>query len=261
MSKMSKFPIPKIIHLSYKSKEEILPEWKDVLSAWKKTNPTWEIKFWSDKDNEELVLSEFPWFYETYKKFKYNIQRADAVRCCYLFKYGGLYIDMDYLPINKIDKLFYNNINDNQIYITMNTSCLYFINSFMASKSGCLFWIDYLKEIIKTKVKWYWTKSLEVFYTTGPFQLTKCIKKSTITFGFISPYLIHKCDICNLQNDDKCTSLYLKKIKGQSWNTIDIKLFNVLFCNKYVSLILFFIILYLIFYYSSKKYICKYSCT
>lgn len=32
----SQFPIPKIIHLSYKSEKEILPEWKDVIPAWKK---------------------------------------------------------------------------------------------------------------------------------------------------------------------------------------------------------------------------------
>ena len=30
------FPIPKIVHLSYKSEEQILPEWKDVIPAWKK---------------------------------------------------------------------------------------------------------------------------------------------------------------------------------------------------------------------------------
>jgi mannosyltransferase OCH1-like enzyme len=262
------FPIPKIVHLSYKSEEQILPEWKDVIPAWKKTNPSWEIKFWSDKDNEDLVKNEFPWFYDTYKNFKYNIQRADAVRCCYLFKYGGLYIDMDYLPINKIDKLFYNevnnkNVNDNQIYITLNSSGVYFVNSFMASKPGCEFWLKYLKKIMKVKTKWYWTKTFKVFYTTGPFILTKCIKNSTMTFGFISPKLIHKCDICELQEDSNnniCMSIYFKRIKGQSWYENDIRIFNTIFCNKYKSLLILLIILYILFYFSSKNYICKYSC-
>ena len=66
----AEFPIPKIVHLSYKSEKEILPEWKDVLPAWKKTNPSWEIKFWSDQDNEDLIRNDFPWFYDKYKNFK-----------------------------------------------------------------------------------------------------------------------------------------------------------------------------------------------
>jgi mannosyltransferase OCH1-like enzyme len=263
---MSKFPIPKIIHLSYKSKEEIIPEWKDVLSAWKKTNPTWEIKFWSDKDNEELVLSEFPWFYKTYKNFKYNIQRADAVRCCYLFKYGGLYIDMDYLPLNNIDKLFYNeqynkNVNDNQIYLTLNTNGLVYFNSFMASKPGNNFWIEYLKSIMKTIPKWYWSKYFYVYNTTGPFKLSENVKNYNSVIGLINPSLIHSCEVCDIENNKNlCKSIYFKRLKGQTWNSIDSKIINYFICNKILCILIFFIIMYLLFYFSSKKYICKYRC-
>ena len=262
---LSEFPIPKIIHLSYKSEEEILPEWKNVLPAWKKTNPTWKIKFWSDEDNEKIVKDEFPWFYETYKNFKHNIQRVDAVRCCYLYKYGGLYIDMDYLPLNSIDKLFYNeknkNINDNQIYLTTSTNVPMFTNSFMASKPNCELWIKYLKSIMKTKTKWYWSKHMEVMYTTGPNKLNSVLKENNIVIGLINPYLIHSCNVCELDDEQKCTSIYLRKIQGQSWNSGDSHFLNWILCNKYKSLLVLMIILYLIFYFSSKDYICKYSCS
>jgi mannosyltransferase OCH1-like enzyme len=263
---VEEFPIPKIIHLTYKSKKEILPEWKDVIPSWKKTNPTWEIKFWSDKDNEELVKNEFPWFYETYKNFRYNIQRADAVRCCYLYKYGGLYIDMDYLPVNKIDKLFYSekNKNNNQIYLTTSVNIPIFTNSFMASKQNCNFWIEFLKSIMNTKIKWYWTKHLEVMYTTGPNKLNNFTKTTNIIIGIINPHLIQSCDVCEINkniNSDKCISIYLKKIKGGSWNSIDSLILNWILCNRYKSLLILIFILYLIFYFSSKSYICKYSCS
>jgi mannosyltransferase OCH1-like enzyme len=258
------FPIPKIIHLSYISEKEILTEWKEVIPAWKKTNPNWTIKFWSDKDNEELVKNEFNWFYKTYKKLKYNIQRADAVRCCYLFKYGGLYIDMDYLPVNKIDKLFYSekNKNDNQIYLTLNTNGLIYFNSFMASKPGCKIWIEYLKSIMNTKIKWYWTKYFYVYNTTGPFQLTKIVNKYNYIIGHINPRLIHKCEVCDLDKTEEsiCTSIYFRRIKGQSWNEYDSNIINFFVCNKTLFLLLLLFILYMIFYFSSKNYICKYSC-
>ena len=263
----AEFPIPKIVHLSYKSEKEILPEWKDVLPAWKKTNPSWEIKFWSDQDNEDLIRNDFPWFYEKYKNFKYGIQRADAVRCCYLYKYGGLYIDMDYLPVGKIDKLFYNevdnkNINDNQIYLTLNTNGLIFFNSFMASKPGNTFWINYLKSIMKTKIKWYWTKYFYVYYTTGPFKLTYNVKKYNSIIGLINPALIHKCEVCDIDKNENnvCKSIYFKRLKGQTWNSLDSKYINFFVCNKYLSVVIFFILLYILFYFSSKNYICKYSC-
>ena len=262
----SHFPIPKIVHLSYKSEKEILPEWKDVIPAWKKTNPTWEIKFWSDQDNEKIVKEEFPWFYDTYKNFKYNIQRVDSVRCCYLFKYGGLYIDMDYLPINKIDKLFYNetnnkNINDNQIYLTLNTNGLIYFNSFMASKPGNTFWIDYLKSIMKTKRKWFWTKHFYVYFTTGPFKLSENVKNYNNVIGLINPKLIHKCEVCDIDNDDNvCKSIYFKRIKGQTWNSLDSKIINYFVCNKMLCILIFFILLFILYYYLSKDYVCKYSC-
>lgn len=179
----------------------------------KKTNPTWEIKFWSDQDNEKIVKDEFPWFYDTYKNFKHNIQRADSVRCCYLFKYGGLYIDMDYLPVNNIDKLFYNekNINDNQIYLTTSPNVQLFTNSFMASKPNCDFWIKYLKSIMKTKTKWYLGKHIEVMCTTGPNKLNSVLKENKTVIGLINPYLIHSCNVCESDDEQKCTSIYLKK--------------------------------------------------
>jgi mannosyltransferase OCH1-like enzyme len=173
---------------------------------------------------------------------------------------------MDYLPVNNIDKLFYNDKanggkNDNQIYLTTSTNVPLFTNSFMASKPNCDFWIKYLKSIMKTKIKWYWSKHMEVMYTTGPNKLNSVVKENNTVIGLINPYLIHACNVCELEDDQKCTSIFLKKIKGQSWNSSDSLFLNWILCNKYKSLLIFLIILYFIFFYSSKDYICKYSCS
>lgn len=260
------FPIPKIIHLTYKSESEILPEWKNVINRWNTTNPSWEIKFWNDEQNEELVKTDFPWFYNTYMNFPYAIQRADAVRCCYLYKYGGLYIDMDYEPMNNIDNIFYNenNKNDNEIYLTKNTNGLVYFNSFMASKPNVKFWIEYLKLMMNTKPKKFWTKYFHVYYTTGPFQLTQMVNKWTKVIGMINPNIIHPCEVCDLNDEEKadsaCRSIYLKRIKGQSWNEFDSTLINYFVCNKLTFIMLFLAILFIVYYYMSKDLICKYSC-
>ena len=50
---------------------------------------------WDDDDNRSFIANEFPWFLPMYDDFPAPIFRADAVRPFFLFRYGGLYADMD----------------------------------------------------------------------------------------------------------------------------------------------------------------------
>ena len=54
-----------------------------------------EYMFWSDHDSRELIRTDFPWFLHTFDAYKHPIQRADAIRYFVLYKYGGVYCDMD----------------------------------------------------------------------------------------------------------------------------------------------------------------------
>jgi len=42
-----------------------------------------------------LLAKEYPWFLETWKGYRHNIQRADSIRYFILAQYGGIYIDLD----------------------------------------------------------------------------------------------------------------------------------------------------------------------
>ena len=88
---------PRIIHQTYKT--NALPEhWKESPEKWKHYHPSYEYKFWTDEDNLRLITEHFSWFLPTYEGFKYNIQRVDAVRSFILYKYGGIYADLDVVP-------------------------------------------------------------------------------------------------------------------------------------------------------------------
>jgi mannosyltransferase OCH1-like enzyme len=240
------FPIPKIIHLSYKSKQQIPEEWINVIPAWERTHKDgWEIKFWSDSDNDALIEQKFPWFLDTYKNFKYKIQKCDAVRACYLYEYGGVYVDMDYMPLKNLEGLFENTNND--LYFTTSATVSYFTNSFMASKQKQEFWIKYLQSIIDEKIPWYYTKHFNVMYSTGPMKIDRLIRDSKQIIGYIPAKVLHPCTVCNKQCDVE--NVYLRVLEGGSWNSMDSKLMNYVFCNWKDILLYSFLILSLIIIY------------
>lgn len=96
------YRIPRIIHQSYKSLSTLPQEWADTPSRWKELHPTYEYKFWSDDDNRKLIQQYYPWFLDTYDGYPAPIQRADAARYFAVLHYGGIYTDMDILPIRHV---------------------------------------------------------------------------------------------------------------------------------------------------------------
>lgn len=95
-------PIPKIIHQVW------IPNWSQVpanirhtRAAWVGLNPTWKYKFWDENDIESLLKSSFPYLKQTWEQLKGDrlVKRADLARIMILQKEGGLYADMDLLPV------------------------------------------------------------------------------------------------------------------------------------------------------------------
>lgn len=80
--------IPKLFHQSWSSTE--LPAKFERWSATcRRAHPDWEWVLWTDKDNEELVKTHFPWLLKTYKALPGVIYRADLVRNLYMHMFGG----------------------------------------------------------------------------------------------------------------------------------------------------------------------------
>lgn len=104
-------PIPKIIHQVW------IPNWmqvpksiKHTREAWIHLNPTWKYKFWDEEDVENLMNRSFKFLKSTWDKLRGErlIKRADLARIMILQSEGGLYVDMDIVPIlpMKINSLF-----------------------------------------------------------------------------------------------------------------------------------------------------------
>ncbi|EER28923.1 SUR1 protein, putative [Coccidioides posadasii C735 delta SOWgp] len=86
--------IPKIIHQTYKN-ESIPAIWQEAQQSCLELHPDYEYKLWTDEKADAFIESQYPWFLETFRNYRYPIQRADAIRYFVLTYYGGIYIDLD----------------------------------------------------------------------------------------------------------------------------------------------------------------------
>ena len=93
-------PLPKIIHQQWKTDK--IPEgvFTEYHAQWKKLFPEPQYKhmLWTDDSGRKLIAEHFPWFLDAFDGYSMNIQRADSMRYFILYKYGGLYADLDYEP-------------------------------------------------------------------------------------------------------------------------------------------------------------------
>lgn len=248
---MFEINIPKIIHLTYKQKKTIPDVWKDTIETWRKKHLDWEVWFWDDEDNRNLIKNKYPYFLNIYDSYEYGIQRADAVRYFILYTYGGLYSDLDIQPTKSFNRLFTLR-NDLEIYLIKSSNVTCVTNCLMASKPKSKFWKHVINELISSyyNPSLYWIgKHFKVMNTTGPIMLNRAYEKfnNKSIIQFLPSELLYpsKCNVCS-RKPCKTLSSYTKILDGCSWINIDTKIYNFFVCNYgYIFAILLSIILLL----------------
>ena len=90
--------IPKIIHQIWIGPKKIPRKYLHWGKTWKKNNPYWKYKLWTDIDINNLSMKNKLLFNSTN-----NVGfKSDLVRYEILYKYGGIYVDTDFECIQSI---------------------------------------------------------------------------------------------------------------------------------------------------------------
>jgi inositol phosphorylceramide mannosyltransferase catalytic subunit len=132
--------IPRIIHQSWKTKD-LPPKFQRWHSSWRRVNPDWTMRLWTDDHNLELVTTHFPWFKDTYVALPANIMRADSARYMYMYTFGGVYADLDMECLKPMDDLL---MGHRCVLARMGNDPDFshsIPNAFMASEPGHAFWL------------------------------------------------------------------------------------------------------------------------
>jgi hypothetical protein len=68
---------------------------KDYVDSWITKNPEYEYRFFDDQDVQNFLKKHFSDYYKVYNKIKFGSSKADLWRYLIIYKYGGVYADLD----------------------------------------------------------------------------------------------------------------------------------------------------------------------
>lgn len=98
--------IPKIIWQTYKLPYRDLPEYAlEAANTWTDMNPTWAHRYMDDEQVFSFVKEEYgdEWYDIFKNKCIVGVMRADLWRYMVIYKYGGVYTDLDTHCVVPID--------------------------------------------------------------------------------------------------------------------------------------------------------------
>ena len=229
---------PKIIHQCYGLWDsKIPPEIQKRIDTWKRLHPSYKYILWDKKKCRDLIKTHYDWFLPIYDKYPYVIQRADAVRYFILFRYGGVYSDIDLEPAKSITPLLEKYKRKMCIlYRSPNSDML--TNDFIISKPKNIFWKKVIHYMITNSNLNYMTKHLTVMNTTGPLMLDYVYEtflfKTKHVFIIDAKY-VNNCDISTVK-PARNKGAFLTRYDGNSWHSIDSSVIN--FFYKYFKFVL-----------------------
>ena len=130
--------VPRIIHQSYKTVEHPYPRhWQQ---SWRDSHTGWDYRFHTDDDNLDLVRTHFSRFLAAFEAFPCGIMRADFARFLYLYLWGGVYADLDYVCLNPFDALL-EQIPQLGIPMLSENTYYRYHNALLISEAGNPFWL------------------------------------------------------------------------------------------------------------------------
>jgi mannosyltransferase OCH1-like enzyme len=221
--------IPRIVHQTYKTNK--LPDhWRDTPDKWK-AQPL-EYKFWTDVDNRKLIQEDFPWFLETYDSYAHPISRADAARYFIIFKYGGLYADLDIVPKRDIESLFQWVDASGKEMIVAQTYNLGLTNALFGAIPSSKIMEEFVHSLPFYKGWWehFVPPHFRVLFTAGPTRFWIFVKKYDILT--LPPTGWGQCHQCRSQQGQCKVSefSYFSTLPGGSWHKWDTRFVNAIMC-------------------------------
>lgn len=246
--------IPKIIHQTWKTLD-VPDEWKDAVESCKNKHKDYKHIIWSHEMMESFVKKEYPDFYNVYMVYPYDIQRCDAFRYLVLYKYGGIYLDMDIICKKNLDSLL-----DYELVMSRSSNVTsYYANAFymvIPNHPFIKFCIDNLPDYVNSY--YYFGKHWHIMNSTGSHFLTKMIKKyreKNIKNLYIldDREFVGDCSVCL---NHKCLGgTFFKHVYiNKTWNSLDSAIYNFMLCNykKIIVGLLVLIAAYYIFFKRNK---------
>lgn len=234
--------IPKVIMQTWKTKE--LPDkWKPTQTSIKKYMHGWNYVLMTDEMNRDFIKEHFPDFLETFDKFPYNIQRADAVRYAWLYINGGFYLDCDFELLGNLDEVF---TGEHDLYLLSSSNVSSVItNGLIAARPRHPVFLEMIEEMKKDPSFYSVNRHLLVMNTTGPMAFTRVVKRLKPEYKKLDGNKLNPYTICDTVYNKE--GALLKPLEGSSWVGPTSVCYRWFYCNRR-ALVGFVLVLLLILF-------------
>jgi inositol phosphorylceramide mannosyltransferase catalytic subunit len=169
-------PIPQVLHQTWKSKIDIPENFALWRQSFLDCNPGIEARLYDDADNRALLAETFPSLLPLYEAFPREIFRADFIRPIYLFRFGGVYADMDFQCLQPLcgirsggSAVVLGRMGENEAFEHS------IPNAIMLSQAGQGFWIGVLAFIEKAWHRNARDPAVRPERVTGPVVLREAV--------------------------------------------------------------------------------------
>ncbi len=98
--------IPHIFHQHWDT-YNVPRRFRKWIKSWVVKHPKWEYWFWTPKEVRQLLYRYYPQYLQIYDNYPKMLNRADVMRYFVLYKYGGIYLDLDMECVKPIDSWTY----------------------------------------------------------------------------------------------------------------------------------------------------------
>ena len=96
--------IPHTIHQVW-STEYVPQSMVDWIQSWPRRHPDWRYVFWTREHILTLIRITIPDFKTVYETQKTNLHKSDLTKFLILYKYGGLYADLEMECLRPVDEV------------------------------------------------------------------------------------------------------------------------------------------------------------
>jgi mannosyltransferase OCH1-like enzyme len=208
LKKLYNSVIPLKIFQTWHSKD-LPPNMKRAVELIKSTNPAFEHFLFDDNDCREFIKNNFPEVVlEAFDNLIPGAYKADLWRYCVLYKEGGIYMDIKYIPHNQFRLI---NLTENENFV-LDFDKIGVYNALMACKPGNQLLFRAINAIVRNvKTKYYGTSNLD---PTGPRLLSRFINPA------IKQYLPLKHEIYNNQKFITMQGIFILKMYNNYYNEL-----------------------------------------
>jgi mannosyltransferase OCH1-like enzyme len=202
--------IPKIIHqiywdFTFKNRDiEVLfgEHYKKVKLIYN----DWEYRLWNKDDCITFLTNNYPKYLDYFNLLNIEIKKHDFIRILIIYHYGGMYLDLDIMPISKIN---INNFIDYDIYFSSESPEPVPTNCFILSKSKQEFFINYANYVMTLSM------DLGAVAHTGPGALVEFYKEynskykiKMLDYKLLTPINYHQKDELKYCRYNDCSNKY-----------------------------------------------------